>query len=174
MNDLPALNTERLFLRPRSLKDIEALVMIHGDPEVMRYIGDGYVRDAASERVSLMEGLAKPLPSGLGVWSVFARSDKDGLLGSTFLVPLPDTDLIEIGWRFRRDAWGQGFATEAAAAILRHGFETLGLDEIVAVVYLQNVRSIGVMEKLGLKAAGTCFAYGRDLPIFRMKRPTYS
>ncbi len=172
MFDLPEFQTARLYLRPRSRDDIDALVAMDGDAEVMRYIGDGSVRDAASQRVSLTEGLSEPLPPGLGTWSVFAHDAKDDLLGTTFLVPLPDTDLVEIGWRFRRDAWGRGYATEAAAAILYYGFTTLALDEIVAVVYLENVRSIRVMEKLGLTSTGTCFAYGRDLPIYRMKRPT--
>ena len=172
MSDLPEFHTERLYLRPRSLADIDALVAMDGDPEVMRYVGDGSVRDAASQRVVLTEWLSGTLPSGLGAWSVFPRDAKDDLLGTTFLVPLPDTDLVEIGWRYRRNVWGRGYATEAAAAVLNYGFTTLALDEIVAVVYLENIRSIRVMEKLGLTSAGTCFAYGRDLPIFRMKRPS--
>ncbi len=174
MDDLPVFDTERLYLRPRSHDDVDALVAMHGDPEVMRYVGDGSVPNAADRRTSVIDGLAVPLPAGLGIWSVFPRDARDDLLGSTFLVPLPDTDLVEIGWRFHRAAWGQGFATEAASAVLDYGFATLGLDEIVAVVYLENVRSIRVMERLGLKPAGTCFAYGKDLPIWRMKRPTCS
>ena len=174
MSDLPEFHTARLYLRPRSRDDIDALVVMHGDAEVMRFVGDGNVPEAEDRRASVIDGLATPLPPGLGVWSVFPRDARDDLLGSAFLVPLPDTDLIEIGWRFRRDAWGRGFATEAATAILNYGFTTLGLDEIVAVVYLENTRSIRVIEKLGLKAAGTCFAYGMDLPIYRMKRPTCS
>lgn len=174
MSDLPAIETARLFIRPRTHDDIDALVVMHGDPDVMRFVGDGTVLSEPERRAAVIEGLASPLPDGLGIWSVFPRAAHDDLLGSVFLVPLPDTDLIEIGWRFRRDAWGQGVATEAASAILDYGFADLALDEIVAVVYLENTRSIRVIEKLGLKAAGTCFAYGQDLPIFRLKRPTCS
>lgn len=166
--------TARLYLRPRSHDDIDALVVMHGDPDVMQFVGDGRVLTEPERRAAVVEGLASSMPSGLGIWSVFPRKAHDDLLGSVFLVPLPDTSLIEIGWRFRRDTWGKGYATEAASAILDYGFKTLDLDEIVAVVYLENTRSVRVIEKLGLKAAGTCFAYGQDLPIFRLKRPTCS
>ncbi len=172
MPDLPEFRTERLFLRPLVRDDIDALVGMYGDPEVMRHIRDGRVADVASRRASLEESMSKQHPPGLGVWGTVTRDRRDDLLGWVCLVPLPDNDLIEIGWRFRRDAWGRGYATEAARELLRYGFETLGLDEIVAVLKPDNERSKRVVEKLGMTADGMRRAYNEDLAFFRLKRPT--
>lgn len=174
MSHLPELRTERLSLRPLVRDDIDVLVGMYGDPEVMRHIRDGSVADEAIRRASLEESMSKQYPPGLGVWGAVTRDRKDDLLGWVCLVPLPDTDLIEIGWRFRREAWGYGYATEAASELLRYGFETLGLGEIVAVLKPDNERSVRVVEKLGMTAAGMRRAYGEDLAFFRLKRPTCS
>jgi len=57
---------------------------------------------------------------------------------------------VEVGWRLRRDAWGHGYATEAGRESLRHGFETLGLEEVVSFTVPVNLRSQRVMERLGM------------------------
>ena len=174
MSDLPVFQTERLSLRPLVRDDIDALVRMYGDPDVMRHIRDGSVADEASRRASLEESMSKQHPPGLGVWGVVSRDRRDDLLGWVCLVPLPDSDLIEIGWRFRRDAWGRGYATEAARELLRYGFETLELGEIVAVLKPDNERSVRVVEKLGMTADGMRRAYNENLAFFRLKRPTCS
>ncbi|MEM7124253.1 MAG: GNAT family N-acetyltransferase [Pseudomonadota bacterium] len=171
---LPELRTERLSLRPLIRDDIDTLVGMYGDPEVMRHIRDGSVSDEVSRRASLEESMSKQHPPGLGVWGAVTRDRRDDLLGWVCLVPLPDTDLIEIGWRFRRDAWGRGYATEAARELLRYGFETLGLGEIVAVLKPGNERSVRVVEKLGMKAEGMRRAYNEDLAYFRLMRASCS
>jgi RimJ/RimL family protein N-acetyltransferase len=174
MADLPVFTTERLTLRPRVLGDLESILAMDADPEVMRYIADGSVPDPAEHRAKLAERIVTGFPPMLGYWCVFAHDAPDDLLGWVCLIPLPGHDLVEIGWRFRRANWGKGYATEAATPLIPYGFETAGLDEIVAVVNARNARSIRVMEKLGLEAAGTCVAYGAEVPIYRLKRPTCS
>lgn len=62
----------------------------------------------------------------------------------------PFTPCVEIGWRLAAAYWGQGLATEGAKAIVHHGFETLGLDELVSFTASANARSRRVMEKLGM------------------------
>jgi ribosomal-protein-alanine N-acetyltransferase len=58
---------------------------------------------------------------------------------------------VEIGWRLARHAWGRGYATEAARRALQHGFEALGLEEIVSFTVPANLRSLAVMERLGMR-----------------------
>ena len=82
------------------------------------------------------------------------RLDTGGFIGFTGLsapsFEAPFTPAVEVGWRLAPDAWGNGFATEAAEAALRFGFETIGLDEIVSFTVPANVRSRAVMERLGM------------------------
>lgn len=67
---------------------------------------------------------------------------------------------IEIGWRFRRDAWGSGFATEAAGAVLEHAFTALALAKVVADIHPENARSVRVAEKIGLILRGRRLHHG--------------
>ncbi len=94
---------------------------------------------------------------GWGIWAIERKSD-GCFLGMTGLhipsAPLPFHPCVEITWRLARDAWGQGYATEAAQAALRYGFETIGLTEIVSFAVVGNARSLRVMEKLGMVRDG--------------------
>jgi RimJ/RimL family protein N-acetyltransferase len=91
--------------------------------------------------------------SRFGAWAVVERG-RDVPAGSVLLKPLPNGEgEIEIGWHLHPDSWGRGIATEAAAAVLAHGFAS-GLEEIWAVTYLDNDRSIGVCRKIGMRLLG--------------------
>jgi RimJ/RimL family protein N-acetyltransferase len=77
------------------------------------------------------------------------------MIGFTGLVPVPFeapfTPAVEVGWRLARDAWGHGYATEAARASLDHGFGEAGLEEVVAMTATTNERSMAVMRRLGMR-----------------------
>jgi RimJ/RimL family protein N-acetyltransferase len=147
------LETERLVLRPWRDDDLDALTLINADPEVMRYILDGSVRDreqsAAGVR-KMRDGWAR---DGYGMFAVQVRATGE-LIGQAGLA-VPDflpavLPAVEIGWRLARDAWGHGYATEAASAALRFGFVSGGLDRVISIRHPANERSARVMEKLGL------------------------
>jgi RimJ/RimL family protein N-acetyltransferase len=91
---------------------------------------------------------------GYGLWAVEVPDEAEfigyvGLALHTFEAPF--TPAVEIGWRLARDYWGRGFATEAARAAVDDGFERVGLDEIVSFTATANLRSIAVMQRLGMK-----------------------
>ena len=172
--DLPIYRTDRLIVRPRSLDDIPMLLDLHQDAEVMRFLG-GPVKDQAAHTQELRERITRNWGDGLGTWSVVPSDEPDRYLGWVLLVPIegkgPD---VEIGWRFARTAWGHGFAAEAAARILRHGFETVGLAEIIAVIDPDNRRSQRVADRIGLKRAGERLAYARMLANYQLSRDEFT
>jgi RimJ/RimL family protein N-acetyltransferase len=143
------IRTERLLLREWREADRDDWAALNADPEVMEYFPatlDRAQSDAAFDRIS--QALAT---RGWGLWAI----EHDGrFLGFTGLSPVgfeaAFTPAIEIGWRLRRDAWGRGFATEAARAVVRFAFEDLGLDELVSFTSVGNARSRAVMERLGM------------------------
>lgn len=141
------LRTERLRLRPWRDDDLPAWAALNGDPEVREYFTNVLTRaesDAAVERFR-----AHFAREGFGFWAV--ETADAPFIGFTGLArPAFMPNVVEIGWRLARDQWGHGYATEAARAAARHGFETLGFDEIVAFVVPANVRSQQVMAKLGM------------------------
>ena len=84
----------------------------------------------------------------------------DEFIGSGGLVPVKDAPDVEIAYHFLPSAWGKGYATEAAAAILAFGFENARLKEIIGSAYLDNVASWRVLEKVGMRFVGTATYYG--------------
>jgi RimJ/RimL family protein N-acetyltransferase len=148
---LPLFETDRLILRPRTIDDLEASLALDRDPEVVRYVA-GPWSDPPRHRQFVLDRINHPYPSGMGYWVIAEKTSPSMLVGWILLIPCdavgPD---IEIGWRFIRAIWGKGYATEAARTILRHGFETLGLERVIAEIDTANARSLRVAEKLGLK-----------------------
>ncbi len=157
MADEPAvLVTERLVLRQWREADREPWAALNADPEVMRWFASTLSRDEADGWFDVNHD--QLADRGWGLWAVDVVAEGEpvsgfvgfvGLAVPTFEGP-PFLPAIEVGWRLAREAWGRGYATEAAWASLRHGFEVLGLDEIVSFTPVRNVPSRRVMERLGM------------------------
>jgi len=148
---VPVLRTDRLLLRPWRPEDRQPFAELNADPEVMEFFVSPMTREASDAFVDRIE--AGFTEHGFGVWAVElldrgAFIGFAGLLHQTFEAPF--TPAFEIGYRLARPAWGQGYATEAAREAVRHGFERVGLDEIVSMTATGNVRSQAVMKKLGM------------------------
>jgi RimJ/RimL family protein N-acetyltransferase len=151
-----SLSTARLVLRRPEAPDVEPLMAMDADPEVMRYIGKGAIippdRDRALQAVSRWR--ERWDEQGFGMCSVIVRETGEYAGWVTLAVPafLPGIlPAVEIGWRLRRMHWGQGYATEAAAELLRFGLTGAGLDRVVSIRDIGNERSARVMDKLGLR-----------------------
>lgn len=170
---LPPLETPRLLLRERSLADVPALLALNADPQVMHFLG-GTWKDEAAARQRLVAAVTREWATGLGYWSVFAREAPDVFLGWILLTPVEGQEAdIEIGWRFMRAAWGRGYASEAAARVLRHAFEAVNLGTVIALVDPGNAASAGVALRIGLRADGRRMAYGRELDVFSLDRASW-
>jgi RimJ/RimL family protein N-acetyltransferase len=145
------------------MADLEACLEMDREPGMTRFIPIVPTDQPEAHRAFIVARIEARYPLGMGYWSV-RRHDDPAFLGWILLTPL---DLhgpeVEIGWRFRRAAWGQGFATEAAAPVLRHALETLGLPEVVADIDPANHASRRVAEKLGLRPAEERLWRGRSL-----------
>jgi RimJ/RimL family protein N-acetyltransferase len=144
------LTTERLLLRQWRDDDLDAWAELNADPSVREFFDGVLTRDQA--RASLERFRDDITGRGWGWWAVEVRATGE-LAGMAGLDPV-DEGLpfhgVEIGWRLARRAWGKGYATEAARAVLAYGFETLGLLEILAIAAAGNVRSHAVMTRLGM------------------------
>lgn len=136
---LPEIETERLLLRMYRQEDLEAFYEIASDPQVRRYFAD---RNPTRDEVlaSLPRRMNYWKQNGFGQLGVFEKSS-GRLIGYCGLKDLENTGEIEIYYGYGRDSWGLGYATEAAAAVLRFGFEEAGLDRIVAVTHTENTAS---------------------------------
>jgi RimJ/RimL family protein N-acetyltransferase len=146
-----AIETERLLLRDWREEDIPDFIRHTNTPAVMRWLGG--VRDDLPDiiRDRMMRWQRE---RGFTFWVVERKAD-GALLGFCGLkiadqAGSPVEGMIEVGWRLREDAWGQGFAREAAIAAVDHAFETLGADRVVALTFTQNESSWGLMRRIGM------------------------
>lgn len=142
------LTTNRLKLRSFLPADVSGYAALNADPEVMRYLG-GIVTRAQSE--SILIGAQRSFANfGYGMIAV-ERADDGVFLGTCGLsVETWYPDDFEIGWRLARKYWGQGYASEAGSAWLAYAFDALKAVRIISIADTPNVRSISVMQKLGL------------------------
>jgi RimJ/RimL family protein N-acetyltransferase len=146
-----SLETARLRLRRWRESDAAAFAALNSDPQVMEYF-PAVLSEA--ECAFVLEQIEAGFElNGFGIWAL-EELDGGRFIGLTGLSVVPFaaafTPAVEVGWRLVREAWGRGYATEAAAAALGFGFEQAGLAEIVSFTSSTNVRSIAVMERLGM------------------------
>jgi RimJ/RimL family protein N-acetyltransferase len=147
------LETERLVLRRFTEADVDNLFDLDGDPEVMRFLTGG---KPTPREVIRNETLPRILHyyerfAGLGFWAAIEKSTGDFMGWFEFRTPEGGgPDEVELGYRLRESAWGKGYATEGARALIRKGFTELGVRRVVAQAMAVNTASRRVMEKVGL------------------------
>jgi RimJ/RimL family protein N-acetyltransferase len=141
------LATQRLHLRAFSVDDAEAFFKLNADPDVMRYTGDDPFSSLEHTK-TFLSNYPDYRKNGYGRWSVVLKSTGEciGWCG----LKLHESGMVDIGYRFHKNQWGKGYATEAASACIDYGFHTLGLEEIVGRCAADNLASIRVLEKIGL------------------------
>lgn len=155
------LVTERLTLRPWTAEDAGAALRPYGDPEVARWLAPtmDMVGDEAAMRVVLQQWIAEDgrMLTPAGRWAIELR-ENGHIIGGATLLPLPPDDEYEIGWQLQRDAWGQGYATEAGRALAEWAFQQ-GLEQVIAVVRPANTRAVAVVRRIGMEWIGETDKY---------------
>lgn len=143
--------TRRLLLRQWRESDLEPFAALNGDAEVMRYFPAPLTRAQSDALAQRARGAIAE--TGWGLWAV-EHASSGSFIGFVGLAePSFDahfTPAVEVGWRLRREYWGNGYATEAACAALSFGFVQLALAEIVSFTAAANTRSRKVMTRLGM------------------------
>lgn len=141
------LTTARLSLRTWRPDDLPSFAALNADPEVMRYLGNPLTTQLADTFASQLQ--ERFCQRGFAMLPVERRADGAflGICGINFTPWYPDE---EIGWRFAREHWGQGYATESAAAWMAWAFTELSVGRLISVTDVPNARSTAVMRRLGM------------------------
>ncbi len=159
------LETERLILRRFNEADAEYLFDLDNDPEVMRFINGGTPTPREVIQHDLLPGFLhydERFP-GYGFWAAIEKATLD-FLGWFSFRPVADTPHeVRLGYRLRKAAWGKGYATEGARALIHKGFTELGVERVVATTYEENRASRRVMEKVGMTLRRTFRLTSEDL-----------
>jgi len=148
VNPTPGIDTPRLHLRPWTFDDLEAFHGIWGDPQVI-FWAKRWDRDESRAVLEKVFARCAGRPFPMAWLGAFSRATGVAV-GNFMLQPAPwDASEIEVGWHLRRDSWGQGYATEGAAALLRAGFDLLRPARIVCSILPANTRSQQLASRLG-------------------------
>jgi RimJ/RimL family protein N-acetyltransferase len=177
---IATLETPRLLLRPPHRSDLDEFVALGGDPEVMRYIGTG-APQTVDEAALWLDGLLREEPSdppGLPGWLVVKSKEGGDWIGLAVLKrmgerhekALGEGPLVEVGYRIARAHWGRGYATEAAASLVRHGLQTLQLQAVAGIADARNVASNRVLQKAGLVYRRAYSLDDRDIHFHLVQR----
>lgn len=180
---MPEIETLRLRMRPMTLADLDLLAEVWRDPLVMRYLPTGESRSLEDTRVELAYMVDHWRERGFGAWAVIPKETAEfaGYCGIQYLHVEADGVTAEaleqgtdvevvagLGQRF----WGQGIAPESTRAALRYGFETVGLERIVAAIHPDNDASRDILESMGMRADETLRYYG-PVPHFVVYRDEF-
>lgn len=165
MNDPKSLSTARLELRPVGLDDASLMLAIWNDPAFVRNVGDRGIRSLEQARDAIRAGALRLFEEyGYGPFSM-TRRDDGTQVGICGLFKRDVLDAPDIGFAVLPDYCGQGFAGEAAAAIVEHARRDLELEMLTAIVSPGNAASIGLIEKLGLRFEGMITMPGDETAI---------
>ena len=146
------LQTKRLTLRRFTPADAPHLYDLDNDPEVMRYINGGTPTPFEIVETELLPVFLAPDDRApiYGFWAAEEKNSHNFLGWFVFRPTGEDPTIVELGYRFLRSAWGAGYATEGARALIDEGFDNHSVTRVTATTYEANQASRRVMDKLGM------------------------
>ena len=161
------IETERLVLRQFEPGEGQLIYTLNEDPEITRYTGDP-VRDMDHAN-EVLEQVILPQYAlyNHGRWAVHTKPGME-FIGWCGLKYRPELDEIDLGYRVMKSAWGKGYASEAAMASIKYGFEKLGLRRIVGRAMPENIASVKVLEKCGMRYVGEELVDGHRAVMYEL------
>ena len=154
------LETARLIVRSFEQRDAQAWLALVNDPDVTRFTPPGPPATLETFHEAIKRRHEMERERGYAMWAVDLK-ESGAFAGQCGLFPAERTGPeIELAYHFTTASWNKGFATEAAIAVLDRAFASIALQRVIAVVMTQNIGSWRVLEKVGMRFAGTATYYG--------------
>ncbi len=166
------LETERLRLRRFRREDVDAVFSIIGDDVAMQYYPRTFDRDDARQWVD--RNLLRYAKDGHGLFAVMLKGS-DEVIGDCGVIRqvVEGEPQLEVGYHFRRDHWGRGYATEAAHACVGLAFQSFGVETVISLIRPENIPSRRVAERNGMKMERQVMHYNLPHLVYAMSREEY-
>lgn len=171
---MPNLSTDRLILRPIASSDLAALQEFWNNPEVRRYLWDDHImsRDDVAEIIAASKNCFDQL--GSGFFAVEVAKNPGMLMGFCGHRQFEDGKQMELLYGILPEYWGEGYGTEAAQEVLRHGFDACGIDHVIAATDTPNQRSVRVLQRLGMVFAERREHHGLDTVFYTLHKNDFA
>jgi RimJ/RimL family protein N-acetyltransferase len=170
---MQALASERLLLRMFRQSDFDAYAEMCGDPEVMRFLGDGQPLSRADAWRNLALVVGHWQLRGFGLWAVEEKRT-GSLVGRVGCWQPEGWPGFEVGWVLRRQFWGKGYATEAAIQSVDFAFNRLGRERVISLIQPENSGSVAVAQRLGMRFDGYTEVLSRPVLVYGLDRRSSS
>jgi len=165
--------TTRLILRQFTLDDAPLIYQLNQDPEVVKYVHEPPLTSVDQAQEIIANIILPQYPNNLGRWAIHLK-ENNAFAGWCGLKYRADVDEIDLGYRLMKHYWGIGIATEAASHCLQYGFQNLNLKTIIGKAHIDNLASIGVLEKIGMKFISTGMEDECPIKIYSASHPAYN
>ena len=142
--------TPRLILGQFTEDDASLILELNSDPEIVKYVHEPVLTSEEEAKKIIVDIILPQYKNNLGRWATYTKSNNE-FIGWCGLKYRPELDEIDLGYRLKKNAWGKGYATEAAKHTLDHGFNNLDLNLITGRAHIENIASIKVLEKIGMQ-----------------------
>lgn len=154
------IETERFLIRDLVIGDTSGMFALDSDAEVHKYLGNNPIQTLEEAKKIITSIRAQYKEYGIGRWAIINKKTNDfvGWTGLKYEQKLrKDFNYYDLGYRLRKNYWGQGIGTETALASLKYGFDQLKLEKICAAADVNNIGSNKILQKIGLKPKGTFY-----------------
>ncbi len=165
---MATLATDRLNIRPFEMADAEALHAFWSNVDVRRYLWDGIILPIETVRGIIRQSIADFESHGFGFFSLDLKVTEPKIVGFCGFRRFEDGEQIEMLFGILPDYWGEGFVTEAAREVLRHGFEEAGITRVIAATDTPNQRSVRLLMRLGMSFQGRREWHGLDTVFYEL------
>ncbi len=170
--DIPTIRTPRLLLRAWTPEDAGAWYSILQEDGILRYFPNQAPPSRQQADAYIAHHTAQWKRHGYGHWAVITPGDGQ-VVGWNGLEYLPEVEQTEVAYLLSKRVRGRGYATEAARAAVKFGFETAGLEKIIGLVHPQNIPSVRVLENCGLALVDRVALWGMELSRYAIDRSAY-
>ncbi|MEO8412065.1 MAG: GNAT family N-acetyltransferase [Ginsengibacter sp.] len=162
--------TPRLFLRRFTEADAPLIFALNSDPEIVKYVHEPVLQNEAAAKKILINSILPQYKINLGRWAILTKSDYE-FIGWCGLKYMEETGIIDLGYRLLKAAWGKGYATEAAQYTVIYGLKNLKIEMITGRAHIDNIASIKVLEKIGMRYVGDEAVDGIPVKVYALSLP---
>ncbi|KAA9041697.1 GNAT family N-acetyltransferase [Ginsengibacter hankyongi] len=162
--------TPRLFLRRFTEADAKLIYKLNSDPEIVKYVHEPVLENEEQAKKILTDFILPQYKLNLGRWAIHTKADYE-FIGWCGLKYIKETGIIDLGYRLLKTAWGKGYATEAAQYTLIYGLRDLKIKVITGMAHVENIASIKVLEKIGMKFTRDEIIDGQPVKVYTLSLP---
>ncbi|HEY5406480.1 MAG TPA: GNAT family N-acetyltransferase [Ginsengibacter sp.] len=164
------LETPRLFLRRFTEEDAHLIYILNSDPEIVKYVHEPVLENEEQAKAILINNIIPQYKLNMGRWAIHTKSDYE-FIGWCGLKYIKETGITDLGYRLVKTAWGKGYATEAAQYTLIYGLRDLKIELITGMAHIENIASLKVLEKIGMKFSRHETVEGQPVKVYTLSLP---